>query len=69
MHSIRSTFVSEACPNVICGYPLESLQIDPETGRYMAELAAEEQNLFWQQGIGEPLRQFVFAVTCNLTRP
>lgn len=49
------TFVSEPCGRMVEGYPLESIQIEPESGMYIAEMTQEEQDVFWQKAIGEPL--------------
>jgi hypothetical protein len=40
-------FVAKASNKVVSGYPLESIQIDPETREYVSELSDEEQALFW----------------------
>jgi len=52
-------FVSKKSKKNVQGYPLESLQIDPESGKYISEMTQEEQNLFWQKTIGTPLCKFV----------
>lgn len=52
-------FVSKKSERVIPGYPLESLQIDPESGKYISEMTQEEQDSFWQKVIGAPLCEFV----------
>jgi XTP/dITP diphosphohydrolase len=52
-------FVAEASKKIVPGYPLESVQIDPETGKYVSEMTSEEQILFWQRSIGEPLNRFI----------
>lgn len=57
------TFVAEASKKIVPGYPLESIQIDPKTGKYVSEMSDKEQALFWQQNIGKPLSQFVQANT------
>lgn len=43
-------------------YPLESLQIDPDSGKFIGEMSEEEQALFWQKVIGDPLADFVTSV-------
>jgi inosine/xanthosine triphosphate pyrophosphatase family protein len=55
------TFVSEPSPKVIAGYPLESLQIDPGTGKYSSEVTAEERDKFYQgsETTGQKLRDFI----------
>lgn len=52
-------FVSEPCAALLPGYPLESLQIEPESGKYIAEMSENEQAAFWQKGIGQFLADFV----------
>lgn len=52
-------FVSEPSKSMVVGYPLESIQIEPESGRYIAEMSQDEQDLFWQNAIGKPLVEFV----------
>jgi len=53
------TFVSRPSPTTVSGYPLESLQIDPESGKYISEMTQAEQDAFWQRSIGEKLADFV----------
>ena len=43
------------------GYPLESLQVDPETGEYVTEISEEQRIAYWQKVIGGPLGKFVVA--------
>ncbi|MCL5784880.1 MAG: hypothetical protein M1142_06035 [Patescibacteria group bacterium] len=52
-------FTSEVSPKVVPGYPLESLQIDPQSCKYIAEMEQPEQDEFWQRAIGKPLCDFV----------
>ena len=52
-------FVSKPSKIMVEGYPLESIQIEPESGRYIAEMTQDEQDLFWQRAIGQPLVEFV----------
>lgn len=52
-------FVSKPSPKIVTGYPMESLQIDPTTRRYIAEMTNDEKSLFWQALIGERLCTFV----------
>jgi inosine/xanthosine triphosphate pyrophosphatase family protein len=52
-------FTSLPSSKIVAGYPLESIQIDPRTGRYISEMTQEEQDLFWQEAIGKPLQEFV----------
>ena len=55
-------YVSEPSQTIQPGYPLESLQIEPESGKYMSEMTQEEQDIFWQKAIGRPLLEFVQSV-------
>lgn len=55
-------YVSKPSPVIQPGYPLESLQIEPESGKYMSELTQEEQDKFWQKAIGKPLLEFMESV-------
>ncbi|QQS39405.1 hypothetical protein IPM62_02215 [Candidatus Woesebacteria bacterium] len=61
---IRSprVFVGKPSAILVDGYPLESLQIDPETGRYISEMTREEQDIFWRQTIGQQLLMFFRSV-------
>jgi hypothetical protein len=63
-HTIVShrMFVSQPSPVVIPGYPLESLQIEPKSGKYISEMTTEEQTSFWQLMIGKELCAFVRSV-------
>ena len=56
------TFVSAPTTKRQAGYPLESIQIDPASGKYIADMTQEEQDIFWQQAIGEKLLEFVESV-------
>lgn len=53
-------FVSQPNDTRIEGYPLESIQIDPQSGRYISEMSQIEQNEFWQRSIGQELCNFLF---------
>lgn len=52
-------FTSKRSDNSIPGYPLESIQIDPETGKYISEMTTTEMAAFWQRTLGVPLCTFV----------
>lgn len=52
-------FVSKKSEQIVPGYPLESLQVDPESKKYISEMTQEEQDIFWQKAIGKPLCEFV----------
>jgi hypothetical protein len=41
---------------------LESIQIDPETGKYISEMTTEEQAEFWQRTLGSKLCSFVKSI-------
>jgi len=55
-------FVSTPSPKIVPGYPLESIQIVPASGRYISELSQDEQDEFWQRAIGSELSQFVQSI-------
>lgn len=55
-------FTSERSQKTIHGYPLESLQVDPETGVYIAEMSQTEQAEFWQRAIGSELCRFIQSI-------
>ena len=52
-------FVSKPSQNRVVGYPLESLQIDPQSGMYIADMTNGAKRLFWQKLIGQQLCTFV----------
>lgn len=52
-------FVSVPSKSLLPGYPLESIQIEPRTGRYISDMTTEEQDVFWQDIIGGQLRDFL----------
>lgn len=56
------TFVATPTTNRQSGYPLESIQVDPATNKYIADMTQSEQDMFWQQAIGEKLLEFVKSV-------
>lgn len=45
-------FVSQISQQIVPEYPLGSIQIDPESGKYISEMSQKEQDLFWQKAIG-----------------
>lgn len=52
-------FTSTRSTTVIPGYPLESLQTNPATGKYVSEMTREEQDAHWKASIGGPLQTFI----------
>lgn len=52
-------FVAVPSPRMITGFPLESLQLEPVSGRYVSEMSQAEQDAFWQKIVGQPLCTFV----------
>lgn len=54
----KRVFTSKPCATRIKGYPLESIQIDPESGNYIPEMTDEERAVFWQKTLGAPLCSF-----------
>ncbi|MFZ0546248.1 MAG: hypothetical protein WAM60_12460, partial [Candidatus Promineifilaceae bacterium] len=67
-HTIASPryFVAQPSKTMIPGYPLESIQIDPQSGKYVSEMTKEEQDTFWQRMIGEALCGFVAEVLAKI---
>ena len=55
-------FTSKVSSDVVPGYPLESIQVDPESGKYVSEMSKEEQASFWQKSIGSELMSFVKSI-------
>jgi XTP/dITP diphosphohydrolase len=55
-------FVGKPSSTIVPGFPLESIQIDPISGKYFAEMKQEEQDSFWQKAIGKPLLEFIQSV-------
>lgn len=52
-------FTSIKSEKIVSGYPLESIQIDPTTGKYISEMDEKEMAEFWRKTIGEELCEFV----------
>lgn len=52
-------FVSRPSTIVLEGYPLESIQVDPETGRYISEMTKEERASFWRRLLGKEIRKIL----------
>lgn len=55
-------FASSRSDQMVEGYPLESIQIDPESGQYLSELPPEDRARFWQKAIGPKLVAFVQSI-------
>ena len=58
----QRVFVGVPSPKSVPGYPLESIQTDPETGKYISEMSQEEQDFFWQKAIGKKLCEFIQSI-------
>ena len=52
-------FVSRQSQKVIPGFPLDSLQIDPETGIYVSEMDEQQREVFRSKGFGKKLSEFI----------
>ena len=52
-------FVDKVSSVLVPGYPLTSIQVDPETGKYLSEMAFDESDQFWHKTIGQKLCDFV----------
>lgn len=55
-------FTSKRSEKSVPGYPLESIQIDPETSKYISEMTPGEMAIFWQRTLGNHLCTFVSSV-------
>lgn len=55
-------FGSKPSKKQIEGYPLESFQLDPETGKYISEMTPKEKDAFWQKTIGAQLAEFINSI-------
>lgn len=53
------SFTSKKSDKIVDGYPLESIQIEPESGKYISEMTKEEQGEFWRRMIGKEIEAFV----------
>lgn len=49
------------------GYPLDSLQKDPVTGRFISEYSGIDAQEMWHRTIGTPLLSFVSATMASIT--
>lgn len=58
IHSPRR-FVAVPSARRMPGYPLESIQVDPQSGRYIAEMDAAERAGFWRRILGPSLHSFL----------
>lgn len=56
-------FTSARSNSMVPSYPLESIQIDPKTGKYISEMSETERAEFWQNAIGKEVCEFVQALT------
>lgn len=52
-------FTSNVHPNRMAGYPLESMQVTLDTGKYVVEMTKEEQDKFWLDSVGKELRELL----------
>ena len=52
-------FTSSPCVETLPGYPLDSLLINPFTGKYVAQETPEERAEFWEKTMGRQLKQFI----------
>lgn len=55
-------FTNTPSKSTIPGYPLESIQLNPETGVYVSDMSPDERAAFWQHTLGAPLCAFVTSV-------
>lgn len=66
--TVERLLVAPPCVRRRRGYPLDSLQREPRTGTYLAELSSDEETALWQDSIGGPLQHFVVATLTELHR-
>ena len=59
-------FVTKGSEKVVEGYPLESIQKDPKTGRIISDMDNREQGDFWLREIGAKVQKFISE---NTTQP
>jgi len=52
-------FVNIPSKHITPGYPLESLQIDPASRKYIADMTDRERAEFWRSQNSEKLQQFI----------
>ena len=52
-------FVAKPSETILSGYPIDALQIDPKSNRYISEIISEGKEPFWQRTIGEEPSNFV----------
>lgn len=50
-------FTDKICAKRLEGYPLESIQIDQDSNKYVAEMTEEESDRHWQESVGKELRE------------
>ena len=58
----KRVFTAIPCQERVNGYPIESLSIDPKSGKYIAQMSEEEKERFWQENIGEGLGKFIKSI-------
>lgn len=56
------TLVEKPGKTMTPGYPISSLKIDPDNGKYLSDMSQEEQDAFWQKTIGQKIRDFMIHV-------
>jgi inosine/xanthosine triphosphate pyrophosphatase family protein len=50
----------------LAGYPLEALQIDPASGKYIADMTPPERADFWRRTVGVMLGKFITEAIIDL---
>lgn len=58
----RRIFTAVPCQERVDGYPIESLSLDPKSGKYIAQMNEVEKEIFWQENIGEGLGEFIKSI-------
>jgi len=52
-------WMSPPSPRRTEGYPLESIQVDPVSGRHLVDLDSEARDALWRQSMGASLIRFI----------
>ena len=56
---MQRVFVAKPSPVILPGFPLESLQIDPRSGKYVSELPLAARQAFWREYVGAAIQEVV----------
>ena len=62
LKSPNRIFTTVVDSGFVPGYPLDSMQIEPISGKYFSQMRSDETDKFWQVTIGKELCDFVSSV-------